>query len=98
MSKPKTEAAPHSWDVAEWPAHVWPNDADRARWIVRAYRDQLLYHHALTRVGKRLVVLGAGWTRFLSVRADDVKRYNSNNPDCGRAAAKRVAPPLGEAA
>ena len=88
MAKANTQAAPHSWDVLDWPESVWPSDSKRARWIVRAYRDQLLYHRALTRVGKRLVILGDGWGRFLAARTKDVRHFESNNNDCGRGASK----------
>ena len=88
MAKTNTTPAPHSWSLLNWPESVWPNDAERARWIVRAYRDQLLYHRALTRVGKRLVIMGDGWSRFLSARTKDVCRFESNNNDCGRSALK----------
>ena len=62
---PATEAAPHSWDVDGWPAMVWPNDARRARYIIRTCKNELIAEGALSRVGRRFVVLGAPYTRWL---------------------------------
>jgi len=83
-----TEPAPHSWDIAAWPQHVWPHDPKRAKWLVKAYRTDLLYHRALTRIGKRLVVLGDGYLRFMTARAKHVTDFESNNNDCGRSMIK----------
>ena len=89
MASKSSAVAPHSWDVLNWPATVWPNEGQRAQWIVRSYRDQLLYHRALTRVGKRLVVIGCGYEKFLAAQASGVKGFRSNNPDAGRSELQR---------
>lgn len=90
--EPATKTAPHSWDVKTWPPQVWPHKAPQARWVLRSYRNELLYHRALTRIGKRLVVLGDGWLRFLTSQAKHVQGYESNSPECnGNSAAKRDA-------
>ena len=70
----------HSWDLDGWPEYVWPNDSDRARWVVRSNRRELIAEGALTRVGKRVVILGNGYSRWLARRADRVDRFNSNLP------------------
>ena len=88
-----TQAAPHTWDVGEWPEHVWPHEATRARWIVRAYRNDLLYHRALTRIGKRLVVIGEGWMRFLAAESAHVEDFASNNSKIKKAPPAVGAPP-----
>lgn len=71
---------PHSWSVTTWPKEVFPNDSDRRRWIVRAYRRELMEEGALARAGKSLIVIGRGYGRWLAKRAAHVPGYVSNNP------------------
>lgn len=66
---------PHSWSVATWPTEVWPHSADRARWLVRAHRDELVKAGAMTRVGRELVVLGARYDKWLQRQAGNVTTY-----------------------
>jgi hypothetical protein len=75
MTKP-TVVIPHSWDMETWPASVWPGSAKRARYVVRAYRDQLHRHGALTRIGRTLVFLGAGYQKFLAANAARVHEFD----------------------
>ena len=75
---------PHSWDFDSWPESVWPNEPDRAKWVVRSNRRELMAEGALTRVGKRVVVLGRGYSRWLSRRADRVTDFDSNLPHLRR--------------
>lgn len=69
------EKAPQSWDLEHWPAHVYPHTEGRARYLLRAYRDELLAAGALTRVGRELVVLGARYARWLEKRSAEVPGY-----------------------
>jgi hypothetical protein len=69
-----------SWDLQSWPLSVWPNDPKRAGWILRTYRPELLECGALTRIGKRIVVLGPGYRRFLNRHIGDVTEFQSNLP------------------
>lgn len=98
MPKSNAASAPHSWDLDHWPSAVWPGNRERASWVLRAYRNELLYHRALTRIGKRLVVLGAGYEKFLAARMKNVEGFASNNPDCGRTDHKRPRALVEEAA
>lgn len=88
--KPKTGAQrhddlpQHSWDCRSWPPAVWPNDAKRARWVLRAYRSELVAAGALSRGGKALVILGRGYARWLARRAGEVTEFESNNPSMRR--------------
>ena len=78
---------PHSWELGRWEtnaADVWPHDQKRAAWVVRAYRSELVEHGALTRIGKTLVILGAGYTRWLEQRSHHVAEFTSNNPGLKR--------------
>jgi hypothetical protein len=70
---------PAMWDANNWPKDVWPHDSKTAQWLLRAYRRDLLYHRALTRVGKKLVVFGDGWMQWLQSRAGHVEGYKANN-------------------
>ena len=70
-----TERVPHSWPVEEWPACVYPNRTARARYLIRAHRDDLVTSGALTRVGRDLVVLGAGYTAWLAKQSNRVNDF-----------------------
>lgn len=79
-NKSQTLAAaptPHSWDLEHWPAHVYPHDTRRARYLVRVHRDELLIAGALTRVGRELVFLGARYTRWLESRTVNVANFDN---------------------
>lgn len=74
---------PHSWELDSWETvapDVWPHTTARAKWIARAYRKQLVAAGALSRVGRCIVILGAGYARWLENRAAEVTEYKSNNP------------------
>ena len=70
--------APHSWDLEHWPPHVYPHGESRARYLIRAYRDELMAAGALVRVGRELVVIGDRFTRWLQMQAANVPGYESN--------------------
>lgn len=76
MSKKVSAAiAPHSWAVTDWPTQVYPHNASKGRYIVRAHRDDLLKAGALVRIGRDLVVLGAAYSRWLESQADRVNGF-----------------------
>ena len=79
---------PHSWDFDNWPGAVWPNSPHRARWVVRSNRRELIAEGALSRVGKRVVILGQGYSRWLTRRADRVTEFDSNLPHLRRTAGR----------
>ena len=73
--------APHSWDLEHWPPTVWPHNESRARYLLRAFRTELLNAGALTRKGRELVVLGAAYVRWLQAGTKDVPGFVCNtNP------------------
>lgn len=72
------QEAPHSWDLEHWPPAVYPHTEGRARYMLRAYRDQLMAAGALVRVGRELVVIGDRYTRWLQMQAANVPGYESN--------------------
>lgn len=73
--KPTAEQAPHSWDLEHWPTSVWPHSEGRARYVLRANRDELMRAGALSRVGRELIVLGAKYVRWLERGAAQVPGY-----------------------
>jgi len=70
--------APHSWDLEHWPDYIYPHTESRARYLVRAYRNDLLNVGALTRVGREIVIIGAAYSRWLQSGAKNVAGYESN--------------------
>ena len=81
--------APHSWDLEHWPQNVYPHGKSRARYLVRAYRDELMTAGALVRVGRELVVIGDRYTRWLQLQAANVPGgvCNANRPQISEATA-----------
>lgn len=76
---PKTQLSvtpvPHSWDLENWPPSVYPNRESRARYLLRAHREELILAGALTRVGRELVVFGEGYSRWLQKKSVDVPDF-----------------------
>ena len=75
MANKVSPVLPHSWCVTEWPATIYPHHPSKGRYIVRAFRRELVAAGALTRVGRDLVILGAGYSAWLSKRADKVDGF-----------------------
>lgn len=73
---------PHSWSVNTWPADVYPHSPARARWLLRAHRDDLLAAKALSRVGREIVVIGRQYTKWLEQRVRAVSDFEcpANRP------------------
>jgi hypothetical protein len=85
IRKPTTPVAqiPHSWTFATWPKDVYPNDGKRGRHVCRANKTALIAEGALSRVGRELVVLGAGYNRWLGKQAGKVLDFDvpANRPE-----------------
>ena len=73
-----TNQIPHSWSLKEWPEDYYPNDPSKARYMVRAHRDELTAAGALVRVGRELVIIGAPYVRWLQKKGVEVPGY-----ECG---------------
>jgi hypothetical protein len=71
----KVDSLPQSWSVKNWPAHVAPGGPVAGRAFIRRNMEQLLECGALSRVGKELVVLGAGYALFLSKNMTNVRGW-----------------------
>lgn len=67
---------PHSWGIDTWPEFVWPHSPSRARYVLRANRDELTHAGAISRVGRELVVLGERYSRWLERRTAEVPGYD----------------------
>jgi hypothetical protein len=66
MAKQTILPLPHSWYIDDWPPHVVPGNASKARYLIRAYETELIACGALTRIGRRKTILGAGYAVFLA--------------------------------
>jgi hypothetical protein len=75
MPKPKADALPHSWLVADWPSNVAPNRTSAAKHLVRVHREELIECGALCRVGRNLTIIGEGWALFLARKSKRVEGY-----------------------
>lgn len=75
MTRSTASPTPHSWDLEHWPQHVFPHTPNRARYIVRSHRNELLRAGAISRVGRELVIVGARYARWLEQRASHVAGY-----------------------
>jgi hypothetical protein len=75
MSRNQATLAPHSWGIPDWPATVYPHTPAKARYLIRANRDALVNHGALTRIGRDFVVMGTAYTRWLESQSNRVAGY-----------------------
>lgn len=78
MAQPLAQPAPHSWDLEHWPTHVYPHTEGRARWLIRAHKDQLILAGAVTRVGRELVFFGTEYSRWLQSKKPAVRDFVPN--------------------
>lgn len=69
------QPAPHSWAIPSWPSHVYPHSSDKGRYLVRCNRSSLVEAGALIRVGRDLVVLGAGFSKWLAAQGGRVDGF-----------------------
>lgn len=75
MTRSSTPTLPHSWTIATWPASVFPGEPSKARYLVRAHKDELRLEGALVRVGRELVIIGERYGRWLQKKAARVPGY-----------------------
>jgi hypothetical protein len=71
----KFESVPNSWTIEEWPSGIYPNKPSRARYTIRAHRDELVRAGALVRVGRDLVVIGPSYAAWLHKHGAQVCGY-----------------------
>jgi hypothetical protein len=70
------QAAPQSWDLEHWPAHVYPHDKARARYLIRAHKCELIAAGALARIGREFVIIGMPYTRWLQKQTTRAAVYD----------------------
>ena len=79
-----TKTSPlHSWSIKHWPVDVYPNDPDKARYLIRANRDELAREGALVRVGRELVIIGERYVRWMQKKGSAVPNYECPANRCG---------------
>jgi hypothetical protein len=66
MAKQTVQPLPHSWYIEDWPPYVVPGNPSRGRHLVLMHQDELIACGALARIGRRKVLLGAGFAVFLA--------------------------------
>ena len=71
----KTIAVPHDWTVNNWPRDIYPYDGAKARHILRVHQTALIEAGALTRIGRQIVVQGAGYSRWMAQNAGNVVEF-----------------------
>jgi hypothetical protein len=71
----------------EW---IYPNNSTAARHLLTKYRAELIAAGALTRIDRRLTVLGAGYAIFLASKMANVPGY-SIAPTNGKSRERRGA-------
>lgn len=83
MANTNTSPLPHDWTFDNWPGDVFPYTARRARHLVRQHQAELLRAGALTRVGRTLVILGAGFQKWLASQTPRVTDFDvpANRPE-----------------
>jgi hypothetical protein len=72
---PAATPLPHSWLFSNWPAGVAPGGESRGRYLFRVFKRELIAAGAITRIGRQVVFLGAGYARFLESRIGEVDGY-----------------------
>lgn len=75
MKPTKISPVPHSWPINLWPADVYPNDASKGRYIIRMHRAELIAAGALSRIGRDIVIFGAGYSKWLAQQAGKVQGF-----------------------
>lgn len=79
---------PHSWAFDNWPPDVYPGSPGRAKYIYRAYKNELMLAGAVSRVGREIVFLGDRYTRFLEKQTSRVPGFecaaNRSNVEGGQ--------------
>jgi hypothetical protein len=69
---------PFSWELKDWEQqapHVWPHTAERAKWLVKNHRADLIKYGVLSRIGHLLIISGSGYANFLQAMQGRVEGY-----------------------
>ncbi len=63
---PTVAVLPYSWNYKNWPSDVPPFTAKAARRLVYEHRPELIRAGAISRIGRKVFILGAGYAKFLA--------------------------------
>jgi hypothetical protein len=66
---------PHSWPSSRWLPDVYPNTTEKARYLIRTHKRELIECGALVRIGRELVVIGAAYAKWLNRHGVQVPGY-----------------------
>jgi hypothetical protein len=89
MAKQTPTTIPHDWTFANWPTDVFPYSGPKGRHVVKQNQLALLRAGALTRIGRCIVIFGAGYSRWLASNAHRVVEFEVA-PNLPEHAAKRA--------
>lgn len=84
VKAPAQSRPPRSWELKTWPAEIWPHSHSKGVWVSRAYRKELIAAGAISRVGNKLVFIGAKYETWLERRGQYVEDFVPRNPDFGK--------------
>ncbi len=75
-----------SWSLRTWQdqaPHVWPGNGELGRTVIRHHKAELHAAGALTRIGRELIIIGAGYQKWLASNAARVTDYDvpMNRPE-----------------
>lgn len=72
----KVSSVPHSWPCDEsWPADIFPGSAQKFKHVRRRNMKALLAAGCLTRIGRKLVVIGAPYCKWIESQKAHVTDY-----------------------
>lgn len=74
-TQPSKSAIVPCWGKKTWPPEVWPHNLNRADYLIRTRRAELLAAGAICRVGREIVVIGPRYTRWLERQASRVPDF-----------------------
>lgn len=69
------EKVPHDWTIKTWPPGVFPYDGKKAKRWIRTNQKALVKAGAITRIGRDIVIIAAGWFRWYAANAKRVADY-----------------------
>jgi hypothetical protein len=76
-TKPRVAEAPHSWSIEEWPSGVFPNTPQRARWLIREHKNELIDIGALARPGRELLIFGQPYCAWLASKKSRAAEFRN---------------------
>lgn len=88
---------PYSWTFNTWPQDVWPGAGSRGRHVVNKHMGELQAAGAITRPTRSIVILGAGYQKWLASKTPRVTEFEIA-PNAPKHAGKRFGGKAGKGA